>query len=161
MHLLPVIQNAIDDSLTFKRSGLTALLVYPMALCNREDVRWLNEGPKLPASTGAGEQQRPKLHSDARGFYLCAKCGGILRVPDDEPSGGKGRQKPRKTDGPDPFGHGNGCSDAGKRPVPLALTTASPATTLRIQVVLPLDFGQDEYERWGYSLGYSLRIGMR
>jgi hypothetical protein len=33
--LLPVIQNAIDDSIAFKRSGLTAILLYPMnALAN-------------------------------------------------------------------------------------------------------------------------------
>lgn len=38
--LLPVIQNAIEDAAAFKRSGLTALLVYPMnALANDQEER--------------------------------------------------------------------------------------------------------------------------
>lgn len=38
--LMPVIQNAIEDSIRFKRSGLTAILVYPMnALANDQEER--------------------------------------------------------------------------------------------------------------------------
>lgn len=38
--LLPVIQNAFDDSTTLRRSGLTAILVYPMnALANDQKLR--------------------------------------------------------------------------------------------------------------------------
>lgn len=38
--LLPVIQNAIEDSVNFKRRGLTAILVYPMnALANDQEMR--------------------------------------------------------------------------------------------------------------------------
>ena len=38
--LLPAIQNAIEDSIRFKRSGITALLVYPMnALANDQEER--------------------------------------------------------------------------------------------------------------------------
>lgn len=38
--LLPVIQNAIEDSIQFKKSGLTAILVYPMnALANDQELR--------------------------------------------------------------------------------------------------------------------------
>lgn len=38
--LLPVIQNAVEDAAAFKRSGLTALLVYPMnALANDQEER--------------------------------------------------------------------------------------------------------------------------
>lgn len=38
--LLPVIQNAIEDSANFKRRGLTAILVYPMnALANDQEMR--------------------------------------------------------------------------------------------------------------------------
>lgn len=38
--LLPIIQNAILDSVAFKRSGLTAILVYPMnALANDQEIR--------------------------------------------------------------------------------------------------------------------------
>jgi len=38
--LLPVIQNAIDDAIQFKKSGLTAILIYPMnALSNDQLIR--------------------------------------------------------------------------------------------------------------------------
>lgn len=38
--LVPVIQNAIDDAVAFKKSGLTAILVYPMnALANDQEIR--------------------------------------------------------------------------------------------------------------------------
>jgi len=38
--LLPVIQNAIEDAVRFKKNGLTALLVYPMnALANDQEER--------------------------------------------------------------------------------------------------------------------------
>ncbi len=38
--LLPVIQNAIEDATSFKKSGLTAILVYPMnALANDQEQR--------------------------------------------------------------------------------------------------------------------------
>lgn len=38
--LLPVLQNAIEDSIKFNRSGITALLVYPMnALANDQELR--------------------------------------------------------------------------------------------------------------------------
>ena len=38
--LLPVIQNAIEDAVRFRRSGLTAILVYPMnALANDQSLR--------------------------------------------------------------------------------------------------------------------------
>ena len=38
--LLPVIQNAIEDAVRFKRNGLTAILVYPMnALANDQLLR--------------------------------------------------------------------------------------------------------------------------
>ena len=37
----------------------------------------------------------------------------------------------------------------------------TPATTLRIEVHLPGDMEEGDYLRWGYSLGYALRTGMR
>jgi very-short-patch-repair endonuclease len=45
--------------------------------------------------------------------------------------------------------------------MPLAITTAVPATTLRITVLLPRQFEEPEYKRWGLSLGYALRTGLR
>jgi len=133
---------------------------WTMTLCAEEEVRWVNEGPRQ----GAGptkEIAAPSLHSGARGFYLCPKCGNALHVSEEDVPGGKGRKKARKGSAADPFGHAPGCADQGKRPFPLALAARSSTTTLRIQVVLPDEFGPDEYLRWGYSLGYSLRIGMR
>ena len=38
--LLPVIQNALEDAVRFKKSGLTAILIYPMnALANDQKLR--------------------------------------------------------------------------------------------------------------------------
>ncbi len=49
--LLPVVQNAIDDALKFKRSGLTAILLYPMnALANDQ----LDRVKELLAGAGYG-----------------------------------------------------------------------------------------------------------
>ncbi|MFY0576322.1 Zn-binding domain-containing protein [Cystobacter fuscus] len=73
----------------------------------------------------------------------------------------KGRKKARKGDEEDPFGHAKGCVRFGKEPEPLAVTTKTPATTLRLRVRLPVDMGDEDYQRWGQSLGYALRTGMR
>lgn len=119
-----------------------------------ETVRWVNEWK--PPQSDAG----PVLHEKARGFYLCPNCGRNLTVPDDA-TAKKGRKKTQKASGPDAYGHGSGCQRSGQPPVPAAITTATPATTLRITVILPFDFDEKEYRRWGYSLGHSLRIGLR
>lgn len=119
-----------------------------------ETVRWVNEW-KAPANTTG-----PCLHDEARGFYLCPACGRNLKVP-EENEGKKGRRKARKSSGPDAFGHGSDCPRSGEPPVPAAITTATPATTMRITVVLPPSYSEADYARWGYSLGYSLRIGIR
>jgi len=123
-----------------------------------ETVRWVNEWK--PPSEAELRTGKPILHDKGRGFYLCATCGRSLTVPDEE-SGKKGRKKARRKSGPDQFGHASGCQRAGQSPKPAAITTATPATTLRITVVLPHDFEDSEYKRWGYSLGYALRTGMR
>jgi hypothetical protein len=125
----------------------------------REDVRWVNEWK--PPSEAEKKQGRPYLHEKGRGFYLCPHCGRVLTVPEESGSAGKGRKKARRSGGDDPFGHARDCPEQGKPPRPLAIATRSQATTLRLLVRLPLDFGPDEYARWGLSLGYALRIGMR
>lgn len=123
-----------------------------------ETVRWVNEWkPPTEAELRSG---KPKLHDKGRGFYLCPSCGRDLSVP-DEKDGGKGRKKAQKSGGPDPYGHASGCQRSGMPPTPAAITTTSPATTLRLNVVLPPDYEDEDYRRWGYSLGYALRNGLR
>jgi len=123
-----------------------------------ETVRWVNESfPPTDADWKAG---RPVLHEDGRGFYLCPSCGRCLTIPDED-TGKRGRKKARKSSGPDTFGHASGCQRGGQPPTPAAITTATPATTLRTTVVLPLSFEEASYQRWGYSLGYALRTGLR
>ncbi len=128
-------------------------------LRTREDVRWVN---KWKAPTAREKKQgRPCLHEKGRGFYLCPHCGRVLAVPEEPGKEGKGRKKARKGGADDPFGHGTDCPEKGKPPRPLAIAMRSQATTLRLLVRLPLDFGPDAYARWGLSLGYALRTGMR
>jgi len=123
-----------------------------------ETVRWVNEW-KAPAEADL-RQGKPLLHEGARGFYLCSSCGRNLTVPDEANPNGA-RRRPRRAEGPDQFGHGSGCQRSGQPPVPAAITTSLPATTLRITVALPRQFEESEYLRWGYSLGYALRTGLR
>lgn len=124
-----------------------------------ETVRWVNES-KAPVEADL-QKGKPTLHDKGRGFYLCPSCGRSLTVPDESASA-KGRKKVRKAaGGPDAFGHGSGCQRSGQPPVPAAITTATPSTTLRISVVLPREFGDADYKRWGYTLGYALRTGLR
>jgi very-short-patch-repair endonuclease len=123
-----------------------------------EMVRWVNEWK--PPSVADLRSGKPTLHDKGRGFYLCPSCGRSLAVPDED-TGKKGRKKARKSSGPDPYGHASGCQRSGQPPVPGAITTATPATTLRLTVTLPPDFDDSDYKRWGYSLGYALRTGLR
>lgn len=102
----------------------------------------------------------PSLHNKSRGFYLCPSCGRNLKLPEDEPSK-TGRRKTRKASGPDPYGHAPRCQRSGQPPKPVAITTESPATTLRITVVLPRNYPDEDYQRWGYSLGFALLTGLR
>jgi len=123
-----------------------------------ETVRWVNEW-KAPAEADL-RQRKPMLHDKGRGFYLCPSCGRSLTVPDEE-VGKKGRKKARKSGGTDVFSHAASCQRSGQPPAPAAITTVTPATTLRITTLLPHAFEEGEYKRWGYSLGYALRTGLR
>jgi very-short-patch-repair endonuclease len=123
-----------------------------------EEIRWLNESRRpSPAELTRGA---PVLHSEARGFYLCPGCGNLLTVPEDA-GGSKGRKKPKKSTDHDPYGHTPGCSRVGREPQPIALVTTSLASTLRIVVDLPRDLDEEDYLRWGHSLGFALRSGIR
>ncbi|MBI4864240.1 MAG: DUF1998 domain-containing protein, partial [Candidatus Riflebacteria bacterium] len=115
--------------------------------------------PLLEAeATGGADHVEP----GGRGFTVCPLCGRILEFAPEE-AGGKrsGRAKARSGKDKDPFGHGQGCINAGRPPRPLAITCSMKATTLRILVALPAEFDDESYRRWGFSLGYSLRAGFR
>ena len=131
---------------------------WQLSLRHEERVRWLNEGPKPKP-----HEEHCSLHKDARGFDLCPSCGRILDPPappvaDD---GKKQRKKPRTSAKDDGRNHDAQCARRGVETRPLALTTCVPATTLRIIVDLPADLEEDAYRRWGLSLGFALRTGMR
>ncbi len=130
-------------------------------LRREEDVRWVNES--APPTKADRDKGIPLLHSEARGFFLCPSCGRILTPPEGEGEGRKakkGRKEP-SSGAEDPFGHASGCRNAGKAPQPLAIVAVSKASTLRFLVDLPLDMDETAYSRWGLSLGYALRSGMR
>jgi hypothetical protein len=123
-----------------------------------ETVRWINESK--PPTAAELRADKPRLHETRRGFYLCGACGRDLDVP-DEIDGKKGKKKAKKAGGPDIYGHASGCQNAGKPPVPAAILATTPATTLRVTVMLPRTLDESAYRRWGYSLGYALRTGLR
>lgn len=126
-----------------------------------ETIRWVNEWK--PPTDRDKDEGRPYLHEGGRGFYLCSACGRSLSIPEESKSNKRdaGRRKARKEKARDPYGHANGCERAGEPPRPVAIIATTPATTLRIEVNLPPDLGEGMYERWGYSLGYALRTGLR
>jgi len=127
-------------------------------LRKEEHVRWLNEWK--PPSAAEKKRGDPCLHDEGRGFYLCPSCGRLLKPPEPEKKK-KGYKKAKKAGDADSFGHAKECKRFGQPPVPLAITTDLPATTLRIVVDLPKAMADEDYLRWGYTLGYSLQIGMR
>lgn len=127
-------------------------------LRREEEVRWVNEGK--PPTEGELKRGVAHLSDSGRGFTLCPSCGRILEHAEGEKAG-KSRKAPRKSGDADPFGHASGCKSSGQPPIPLAITTKSRATTLRFLVDLPLDLEDENYRRWGLSLGYALRSGMR
>jgi Lhr-like helicase len=122
-----------------------------------ETVRWINE---WKSRSGKDKSGAPFLHGENRGFYLCPDCGRTLTWPDDG-GGKKGPRKKPARNSADPYGHGATCTSKGSPPVPCAITTSGTATTLRIYVDLPSEWSDDDYRRWGYTLGYALRTGMR
>ncbi len=128
-------------------------------LREEESVRWVNEWK--PRSEQEKRLDRPCLHDAGRGFYLCPSCGRSLSLPDESGTTTKGRKKAKRGRGRDPYDHATGCERSGEPPKPAAITTMTPSTTLRVEVNLPADFDDGDYLRWGYSLGYSLRTGMR
>jgi len=120
-----------------------------------ENVRWVNEGRRVRKD----DDDKFQLHDRARGFLLCPTCGRVLEAPEDDPKAPP--KKRNQAGGPDPFGHAKGCALAGQPPRPLAITTAARASTLRILVTVPMGLDDETFLRWGLTLGYALRTGMR
>lgn len=124
-----------------------------------ESVRWLNE-----SRTPSDEDRRSgmQLHQSARGFPLCPVCGRMLKPEQPEKAKKKkGTKKPKKAGEDDRYGHAKTCDLLGQAPKPVAITSATDCTTLRLHVALPEQMSSSEFSRWGRSLGYALRTGMR
>jgi hypothetical protein len=124
-----------------------------------EKICWLNEWK--PPSKRELAMGAPCLHPEGRGFYLCPHCGRGLVWPEDSGKKAKGQKKAAKGTKEDVYGHASSCPNRGQPPVACAITTSGPATTLRIYVDLPVECTEVDYLKWGMSLGYSLRTGMR
>ncbi|NVJ04558.1 DEAD/DEAH box helicase [Myxococcus sp. AM001] len=123
-----------------------------------ESVRWLNESkPPSDEDRRSGMQ----LHDSARGFPLCPTCGRMLKPEPPEKGKKKGAKKPKKAGEEDSYGHAKTCERLGQSPRPVAITAATDCTTLRLHVALPEEMSPREFSRWGRSLGYALRTGMR
>ena len=130
-----------------------------LRLSAEEEVRWVNEGPPPGPAERAG---RAYLTEDAAGYRLCPRCGRILQppVPTATAKGGRRQARPAASER-DAFGHGPGCPDAGQPPRPVALVTATRAEVLRLLAPVPDGSDEADLARWGLSLGYALRLGMR
>jgi replicative superfamily II helicase len=125
-----------------------------------EEVWWLNEG--LQPSEKERDNGVPCLHSGAKGYLLCGACGHML-VPElpAKKSGGKPKAKKARKGQDDPYGHSAGCPERGSPPRPTALAATGRAELLRLTVTVPDSISADVFQRWGLSLGYALRAGMR
>ena len=125
-----------------------------------EEMRWLNEW-KEPSEADKRREGTPILHEKARGFWVCPSCGKELEFSEDGSDKGKGRKKPKKASGHDPYGHHKDCARRGQPPKALAITHSAPVSSYRVVVAVPTSMSEVEYQEWGYSLGYSLRTGLR
>ncbi len=132
---------------------------WALKLSRGEAVRWLNES-RPP--TEAEQRRGGFLHADGKGFLLCRECGRLLTMPEPVQNGARGRRQPRGgRNAADPYGHADTCPARGAAPRALALTTKNQAEVLRLLVPLPVGFNAEDFESWGVSLGYALRIGFR
>lgn len=130
---------------------------WSLQLSRDENVRWVNEG--LKPTPKDFERETPILHSEAKGFLLCDRCGRLLKP---EGSGKKGsRRQTRKQNQADPFGHSSGCAKAGTAPAAVAISTVSKAEVLRLILFVPSEINPEELRSWGISLGYALKAGMQ
>jgi len=129
-----------------------------LTLASNETIIWLNEG-QAP-DTAELEKNASRLHDQGKGFLLCGTCGHILSIPDPEAKAGKGRKKTQQGE-ENQFGHQQGCQRAGQMPRPIALYTEGQTETLRLTVPVPANVLPSDYQNWGLSLGYALRIGIR
>ena len=131
-----------------------------LRLSRREEVQWMNEAvPPTPKELEAGA---PCLHADGKGYLLCGSCGRMLTIPEPTQPTGRGRRRARSGNHPaDPYGHKEGCPQAGATPRPLAITTTGQTAVLRLIIPVPAAVPTQDIDSWGLTLGYVLRIGMR
>ena len=134
---------------------------WSLRLSKNEEVHWLNEG--LPPTDRDFEEGRPRLHAEAKGYLLCGTCGRMLSIPEAaQPAAGRGRRQARTGRGTaDPFGHKEGCPQAGTQPRPLAIAASGHTEVMRLIVPVPAAAERGDVASWGLSLGYALRIGIR
>ena len=133
---------------------------WALRLSQNEEVRWINEG-KSPSPRDL-EEGASILHSEGKGYLLCAACGRMLTPPPIEREAKRGRQKAAGNQGhQNNNGHSEACPRRGESPSPLAITTAGKAEILRLMLPVPQTAGDDHWLSWGLSLGYSLLNGMQ
>ena len=103
---------------------------WTLRLSRREEVQWMNEGvPPTPKERDSGA---PCLHADGKGYLLCGSCGRMLTIPEPTQSTGRGRRRARSGNHPaDPYGHKEGCPQAGATPRPLATRRVASRGTRR------------------------------
>jgi hypothetical protein len=126
-----------------------------LRLSHNEEVRWLNEG-LLPAP-----DDTLVLHAQASGYLICGHCGHILQPGDPRATTGGRRRARTSAQHDDPYRHGPDCVAKGQPPKPVALVTADRAEVLRLMVPAPALLKPEDVNHWGYSLGYSLLMGMQ
>ena len=128
---------------------------YSLRLSRNEEVRWLNEGerPKDDASV--------RLHEGAEGYFICDKCGALVKPAEEENKPKGGRRQARTSSAVDPYGHRKNCSEAGKPGKPVAIVASGKTEVLRLLVPIPPGSSPAGVQTWAVSLGYALRIGMR
>ncbi|MBI4651699.1 DEAD/DEAH box helicase [Candidatus Desantisbacteria bacterium] len=130
-----------------------------LRLSHGEKVVWLNEGNR-PKEIDL-ERGIHLLHAEAKGFLLCPSCGHILMPQIPEQNNARGRRSPQRTGSQDQFNHSPRCEKRGLPENPIAIHTENKIEVLRLIVPVPDNISEQSLYEWGYSLGYSLRTGMR
>lgn len=130
-----------------------------LRLSRDECIYWLNEG-EFPSESDR-EAQRRLLHPEAKGFSLCSECGHILRPEMPVAENQRGRTRPRRGQEDDPYGHSARCGRRGQPTPPVAISVLNKVEVLRLLAVVPESVPEADIKKWGLTLGYALRNGMR
>ena len=130
-----------------------------LRLSRNEEVRWLNEG--LPPTVREIQQNIPYLHDQGKGYLICGLCGHLLTPEEPQTAQGSRRQPRRGNRRADPFGHREGCLNAGTAPNPVAIEAIGRAELLRLIIPVPTGMIEAQLNAWAISFGFALRNGMR